>query len=224
MKHRISYCPRGRKYRGERVRRRKWPWLLAGLAVVLLSPIFLWENELSPVAADLAANEAKRAAAQAVSETVEEVLHNSGIDGDSFVSIERSSEGEVQTVSANIAEMNLLRAEIASAVEEKIEGGHVQIGVPIGTLTGNSFLHGKGPEIPVTVTLAGNAEVDFESGFESAGINQTVHRVILKVHTGVYTFLEKERAQEIELSIPVAETVIVGDVPQTALFSMDPTT
>lgn len=220
MKKNRRYCPRNKKYRGERIGKGKTFFLFAILALVLLSPLFLWEKELSPVAADLAANEARRAAAEAVNETVEDVLEEYGVEDGSFVEVQKSGEGEVQTVSANMTEMNLIRSEIAGAIEQKISGGQVSIGVPVGTLTGNAFLHGKGPEIPVTVTLAGNAEVDFESTFESAGINQTIHKVVLKIHIGVYTFLEQDRIEEIDTTIPVAETVIVGEVPQlTPYFS-----
>ncbi len=218
MKRRRCYCSKWKKYRGERMWKKRGIIAALLLVTATFSLLFLWEDELSPAAADLAANEAKRAAAKAVNETVEEVLRESGEEGQ-LIELEKSEEGEIQAILSDVTEMNLLRAEIASAVEEKIAGGSVRIGVPIGTLTGNSFLHGKGPKIPVTVTLAGSAEVDFNSEWKSAGLNQTLHRVVLNVHIGVYTFLEKDNVQEVETSVPLAETVIVGKVPQSALFS-----
>ena len=46
-------------------------------------------------------------------------------------------------------------------------------------------------------------------------INQTKHTVSLRVHTTIYTFLAgTQSSAEVETSVPVAETVIVGEVPQ----------
>ena len=66
------------------------------------------------------------------------------------------------------------------------------------------------------LTLSGNVTADFESTFESAGINQTKHRICLHIHTSIYSFLPPayNGTTEIETDIPVAETVIIGEVPQ----------
>ena len=89
-----------------------------------------------------------------------------------------------------------------------------RLAFPIGTLTGSELLHGRGPEVPLRVTLAGNAAADFESQFESAGINQTKHRITLKIHLQLYTFIPGiNRTVDVDTDIPVAETVIVGEVP-----------
>ncbi|HCM23800.1 MAG TPA: hypothetical protein DHW78_05705, partial [Ruminococcaceae bacterium] len=57
-----------------------------------------------------------------------------------------------------------------------------------------------------------------QSFFDSAGINQTRHRLILHVTVGLYTYLiGKDANQQITVDVPVAETVIVGPVPSVAL-------
>ena len=65
------------------------------------------------------------------------------------------------------------------------------------------------------MTLSGNVSADFNSSFESAGINQTKHQIYLDVKTSVYSFLPGFRTTtDVETNILVAETVIVGAVPQ----------
>ena len=54
----------------------------------------------------------------------------------------------------------------------------------------------------------------FESEFRSAGINQTLHRVNLHLTATVRVVLPGESLSlTVEAEAPVAENVIVGDVP-----------
>ena len=87
--------------------------------------------------------------------------------------------------------------------------------IPIGTLIGGNLFHGLGPALSLKVTLAGNVQADFKSTFESAGVNQTRHRIYLSVGTSVYSFLPGiNSTTDISTDVLVAETVIVGEVPQ----------
>lgn len=112
--------------------------------------------------------------------------------------------------------MNELKAVIIQDVQSKLGGdSHKDVGVPIGTLLGSDFLHGRGPDIPLRLTLSGNINADFKSSFESAGINQTKHQIYLNIHTSVYSFIPGfATTTEVDTNFPVAETIIVGEVPQ----------
>lgn len=69
--------------------------------------------------------------------------------------------------------------------------------------------------MPLRLTLSGNVNADFKSSFESAGINQTKHQIYLNIHTSVYSFLPGfNTTTDVETNVPVAETIIVGAVPQ----------
>ena len=75
-----------------------------------------------------------------------------------------------------------------------------------------------GPSLNLRVTLAGNVKADFKSTFESAGVNQTRHRIYLDVGTSVYSFLPGiNSTTDVNTDELVAETVIVGEVPQMML-------
>ena len=77
------------------------------------------------------------------------------------------------------------------------------------------LLHGRGPEIPVRITLTGNITADFTSNFESAGINQTKHQIVMELNIHIYTYLSGAKAgADLTSSVPIAETVIVGETPQ----------
>ena len=85
--------------------------------------------------------------------------------------IERNDSGEILAVSSNVAQINQLKTDILKKAQESLEQfGHMDVKIPIGTLIGGELLHGRGPEIPVRITLTGNITADFKSDFESAGI------------------------------------------------------
>ena len=88
-------------------------------------------------------------------------------------------------VTTDMTQMNQLKSSILQRVQEQL-GEHLDTGVPLGTLLGSELLHGRGPNIPVRLTLSGNVTADFESTFESAGINQTKHRICLHIFIPVF--------------------------------------
>ena len=90
--------------------------------------------------------------------------------------------------------------------------------IPLGAVTGSEVFAGMGPEIPVTVRMTGGAEAQITDEFTSAGINQTRHRVMLKVECSVYVFLGgNEGAANFSDEYCIAENIVVGTVPQTAV-------
>ena len=187
------------------------------LAVLFLILMAFWVNSrLEPVVEDFTVNEARARAVQVISAAVEDSLAGQDQPVASMVAIQYKESGEIASLSTDMAEMNNLKASLLADVQEELgESVHIDLGVPIGTLLGGGLLHGRGPEVPLRITLSGNIEADFESEFTSAGINQTQHTVNLRVRTTIYTFLAgKQGSAEVETTVPVAETVIVGEVPQ----------
>ena len=100
------------------------------------------------------------------------------------------------------------------------------LSIPVGTLTGSALLAGRGPRITVRMESVGSSEANFRNAFTSAGINQTKHQIILTVDVSVSILLPGFRtATKVSNSFIVAETVIVGMVPDTyTYFSTDPET
>ena len=91
-----------------------------------------------------------------------------------------------------------------------------ELGVPIGSVLLPELLSGRGPKIPVRVLAVRTSDAVFRSSFESAGINQTKHSIIIDIHV-VITILTWTGTQEISVdsAVVAAETVIVGTVPTT---------
>ena len=90
------------------------------------------------------------------------------------------------------------------------------IGVPLGSLFLPEFLSGKGPSFPIEILSIRNSEAWFSSDFEEAGINQTIHKIIMHVSIDVAVLvLGKTDYFTISSQVVIAETIIVGQVPDT---------
>lgn len=206
-----------RRWRRTRPYRRRGGGLGKVLAVllVLIAIFFFLDCKLRPVVGSIVTNQARAASVEAINEAVMQELTADAVSYTDLVNIERADSGQILAVTTDMAQMNQLKAAVLQRVQKQL-GEHLDTGVPLGTLLGSELLHGRGPAVPVRLTLSGNVTADFDSTFESAGINQTKHRIILRVHTSIYSFLPPafNGTTEIETDVPVAETVIIGDVPQ----------
>ena len=141
----------------------------------------------------------------------------SDIDYDDMVNIKYDENGIVKAIETNSAQINLLKSYLVKDVNEYIMDYEVtEVGIPIGTFTGSDYLSGMGPEIDVSVQFSGVAVTDVFSEFESAGINQTCHRIVVKTEVDICVItLGKRLGGRVENECCIAETVIVGTVPET---------
>ena len=65
---------------------------------------------------------------------------------------------------------------------------------------------------------AGTVSAEFDSQFSSAGLNQTIHRIWLRIEVPLRVVLPGGQIETMVSSdYCVAETVIVGQVPDTCL-------
>ena len=93
------------------------------------------------------------------------------------------------------------------------------LSIPIGTLTGSSLLAGRGPTVKVKMQSVGSTTASFRNTFSSAGINQTRHQILLDVTVSVSILLPGFRTStKVSNEISVAETVIVGSVPENYTY------
>ena len=196
--------------------------LVALVLIAVLTAVIMAELEpaLEKMAAIMISNDVTEYLNDAVSATVK---NGEFLYGD-LVTIERNSDGDVAAISTNMARINLLQTEIASYVMEKLSDQmKTSIKIPFGNLVGGTIMSGRGPDIPVRILSVSNFYTDFSNDFTEAGINQTRHRIIIDFEVEIDMLIPGGTVREsIDASVVVAETVIVGDVPNTfAEFSAE---
>jgi sporulation protein YunB len=151
-----------------------------------------------------------------VSDVVEAKMQELAGAERSFVSFEKDQSGNITAIVTDTAKVNVLSAELLSAVVAASDAGDLNLRVPLGDLLGVSLFLGKGPRIPVKITLLTSSRVEVSNVLTDAGINQTRHQLLLSIRVDADVLLPWEiRSAAIETPVLVAENVIVGRVPQT---------
>lgn len=134
-----------------------------------------------------------------------------------MVTLQAGENGEPATLTTDTLRLNRLRTAVLEDIITQVDNlDDHSLSVPLGTLTGIDLLSALGPRLPVKVISVASVEGTFRNDFLSAGINQTLHRVMLDV-TIAAKLLLPGGVVEVTVSVPVCvtETVIVGQVPQT---------
>ena len=118
-----------------------------------------------------------------------------------------------------MVQMNLIRAELTAAILEALNGVDVSsIQVPLGSLLDFEPLWARGPTLQARAMTVGTVSAEFESEFTSAGVNQTMHQIWLDVAVPMTVLLPGgELEVTVRTRLAAAETVIVGQVPNTYL-------
>lgn len=136
-----------------------------------------------------------------------------------IVKIERDENNKINSISADTILLNKLSSEIAIRCNERLEElGAKGIEVPLGWMTDKSVYYNLGPEITIEMEPLGNIESSYESVFESAGINQTRHKIYLNVKAKIKIIIPMYTKEfDVDTQIPLSETIIVGEIPDAAI-------
>lgn len=184
--------------------------------LILLVVAVFADIQLRPLIKTVAANQAQMMSIDAINEAVTEELSRQDVDYSDLVRVERDGEGKILAVQTDTVKMNQLKASIGESIQRKLQDTRERsLRIPLGTLLGIELLRDRGPEIPIKVTLAGSVASQFKSSLATAGINQSKHQISLEIHTSIYVLIPGYNVStEVDTNVAVAETVIVGDVPE----------
>lgn len=189
----------------------------AMVIVALAIALWVYWKSMTPTILDIAQVQVKAQTTQAVNEAVLSVLQ--GVDYADFVTVEKNSQNEVVLITANSNSVNQLARNASIVTQGKINTLFQQaISIPLGTLSGIPLLSQLGPDVNIVIDPVGTVQCSFVSHFETAGINQTLHRIYLNVSSTMDVIIpSSHQVVQIETPILVCETVIVGKVPDTFL-------
>lgn len=138
---------------------------------------------------------------------------------DEIIRVDKDTDGNIVMLKADTLRMNKIASDVALASQKELkELGMIGIKLPIGYITRNNILSYYGPNVTIRMQPIGFVETKYSSEFESAGINQTRHKIYVKVRTTVRVIIPlKSNDIEVVHEIPIAETIIVGKIPNSAI-------
>ena len=190
------------------------------IAIFLLfnSILQFFDKNILPAVLSIGEEKLRREATAIINETALDI-YSKDFDYKDMIITEKDNEGNITMLRADTVKLNYLSAKLVLASNNKIgELEEVGLKVPLGYMTKSLVFYNLGPKINVDMTQIGNITSSYESVFESAGINQTRHKIYLNVNMKMKLIVPlKSREVEIASQIPIAETIIVGKVPNTAI-------
>lgn len=188
------------------------------LVLVLLFVLFYGlRSKYRLVIRDLAETSVKNATSDLANDAIAKQIENGSIQYDRIVYFEKDLEGHITALKTNIGEVNHLKTDILNIINGQILAlDAADIGIPIGSLFLPEFFSGRGPAIPVHILAIRNSEATFTSHFTQAGINQTLHQLIMELNVDAAVLVLGETSTfSVSSQVVAAETVIVGAVPNT---------
>lgn len=181
------------------------------ILLLILGTILIVLIRLKPAFMNYAGKYANNLANNIVNEAVSEVFAD-----ETYSSLSRTGTSGVKTVETDTAKVNKLKSDLNKSISDKLKTcRNEKIGIPLGTATDFYFLAGIGPEIPIKVYPIGVSKIDVRESFEEAGINQVYYRLYLDVSVEMsFVSLTFTQHENLETTVLISETIIVGDTPQ----------
>ena len=189
------------------------------ILVFSLALFFVFRIRYRDAVGELARTQVQNVTSDLINDAIDAQIESGEIQYEQIVYFEKDLNGRITALKTNISEVNRLKTDILNLINDEIlalDTSHLS--VPIGSLMLPELFSGKGPGIPVHILAIRNSDASFESYFTEAGINQTLQQLTMNVLVDVSVLvLGQTERFAVSSQVVVAETIIVGDVPDTFL-------
>ncbi len=188
--------------------------LLALTAVLLL---MAFRGKYHDAIRELAQIQVRNATSDLINDAIDQQIESGDIQYDRIVYFEKDLNGRITALKTNISEVNRLKTDILQRINHEILALDTSdLGIPLGSLVLPEIWSGRGPDIPVRILAIRNSDAAFSSRFTDSGINQTLQQLNLSVSIDVAVLiLGRTESFTVTSEVVVAETIIVGQVPET---------
>lgn len=185
------------------------------LALLMCIAVIFGESQLRPIIKHAGKNALKNELTLLLNEAVNEALQSENILYNDFITVNYNDNGKITAIITNTIFVNDFKAMLSQNIADTVSDcGDFNLLVPWGTLLGSEIFSDRGFELVVESSTYGFAVTDIYSSFESVGVNQTLHKIYVEITLSATAYIGNYKvAETINSRVPVAETVIVGDVP-----------
>ena len=185
--------------------------IIAAVAIAVVAVYYYLR--IAPVISTVVTERTRMKVSQAIDDMTESHLYD--VTYDDFVISRYDDEGNVTFIQINSVKVNLFARRVTSLIRSEMKTFEEQgVQIPLGTVTGIPLLSDLGPELTYNVLDLGVVDADFISEFTDAGVNQTLHRLYMKIIVNMRIVLPGySLAFDNSSTVMICENVIVGDVP-----------
>ena len=180
--------------------------------------IYIFGKRILPIVLNMGEVKIKSEAVKIMNE--ESVnIYSENFKYDDIINIEKDSDGNITMIRADTVKQNYLASQVVLKCDERLSDlEDLGVKIPLGYLTNNVMFYNMGPKITVKMQQVGNITTSYESEFQSAGINQTRHKIYLNLTTTMRVIVPfNSKEVEVTCQIPVSDTIIVGKIPETSI-------
>ena len=127
--------------------------------------------------------------------------------------------GDLNSIKINATRVNAVMQrsvqKTQNGLSDMISSG---VNIPVGSVSGITFLSGKGPNLNVAVIPVGSVDARLRSEFSEIGINQTIHKIYLSLDSTIKIIIPGAgNTIKSSSEVLLVESVIIGKVPDTYL-------
>lgn len=193
--------------------------LFAVILVLLTAALLSAEKAVKSAAVMQAEYFSRLTANKIISSAVSDYLDENRYTYNDFAAVLYDEEGKAVSIEAVTYNINKIQAELTMQINNEFEkSGNTSAEIPLGSLTDSYLLAGKGPHISLRICPVRDASVRLTSSFTSAGMNQTCHRISAMVTVDINSSIPLYSFDtQTSFEFLLAESVIVGEVPERAL-------
>ena len=196
-------------------KRRRFAKIVVFALFLLLSCVLIYNLQILPVLFPLAKAKCTTELTDAVNRIVRARMQSDSDGYADFVRLHFGEDGSVASVETNTPRLAKLSGDIVGDVTDALTHERMTVRIPLGSLSGSALLSGKGPDVRVKLAVSQKITCAVRGDFTESGINQTLHRVFLRVTVEVCALLPGAvQTFSVPTDVCVAETVIIGKVPE----------
>lgn len=196
-------------------KRRHFAKIVVFALFLLLSCVLIYNLQILPVLFPLAKAKCTTELTDAVNRIVRTRMQSDSDGYADFVRLHFGEDGSVASVETNTPRLAKLSGDVVGDVTDALTHERMTVRIPLGSLSGSALLSGKGPDVRVKLAVSQKITCAVRGDFTESGINQTLHRVFLRVTVEVCALLPGAvQTFSVPTDVCVAETVIIGKVPE----------
>ncbi|MDD4377589.1 MAG: sporulation protein YunB [Eubacteriales bacterium] len=187
--------------------------------ILMLSIIMFvqYKKQIEPNIDAISVLKAKGIVTEIINQTIREGFTSEEYSDDNLLIVKIGDDGKIQMVQSNTKVINKMVSEFAEALQEKYSRvGEQKIKVSYGSVLGSKVLSQMKLYMNLRILPLSVSNFDFETEFETQGINQTKYKIFITIKSNVRV-LEPFSATNFDIKnrVLIAEAVIIGDVPNS---------
>ena len=189
--------------------------VLTSLVGIIILCVLIY-TQLRPAVQYTAEYQARLFAQRVLNQAVLEQLDSENLTYGEIIRLRYNEVGDIVAIESDMARINRLKVNVNRSVIYALDDmGTANLRIPLGTLLGNEITAGRGPLVEIRVYPIGYVQTHLYSRFTEAGINQTLHQIMLGTSVRMRAVVPGYAIQaDVSTSYGLAETVIVGNIPE----------